>query len=194
MSLTITVPTIGRHSLLLTLESIAVGGIRAEDEVIVIGDGAWPIARQIASDYSHRFALKYLETPRKSLWGHPQRNIGISLAKGTHLATIDDDDVYVPGGIDLIRAGIDQHPDKILLFKMRSCTPRHPWGTAWRSKDVVCGNVGSPMIVVPNIPAHLGRWGDHYAGDFDFISETIRKFPGGHASIVWREEFIVDVH
>lgn len=194
MSLTITVPTIGRASLRRTLESIAVGGIRPEDEVLVIGDGEWPEARRIINDFVDRFSLRYLETPPRKLWGHPQRNVGISLAKGTHLASIDDDDVYVPGAIDLIRAGIDQHPDKILLFKMRSCTPRHPWGHAWRSKDVVCGNVGSPIIVVPNIPANLGKWGDHYAGDFDFISETVRKFPGGHDGIVWREEFIVDVY
>jgi glycosyltransferase involved in cell wall biosynthesis len=194
MSLTITVPTIGRNSLKTTLESIAVGGIRPEDEVLVIADGEFPAARRIANFYVDRFTLRYMETPPRKLWGHPQRNVGMLVANGTHLVTIDDDDVYVPGGIDLIRAGIDQNPDKILLFKMRSCTPRHPWGHAWRSKDVVCGNVGSPMIVAPNVPARLGRWGDHYAGDFDFVKSTIGKYPGGVADVVWREEFIVDVY
>ena len=59
---------------------------------------------------------------------------------------------------------------------------------------LVCGNVGTPMIVVPNLPARLGKWGDHYAGDFDFVKSTIALAPGRENDIVWREEFIVDVH
>lgn len=191
VSLSIIVPTCGRPTLARTLESIAAAGVTAADEILVIGDGRQPAAHGIAMRWMHMLSLFYLETKPTRCSGNAQRNEGLKLATGTHVLAIDDDDAYRPEALDLVRAAALSTPDRFLIFRMQSHTHRHPWGTLWKCQYPSMGNVGTPMMVAPNIPGKLGRYGNRYEGDFDFLESTLAHYPEGAR---WIEDVIVDVY
>lgn len=191
--LSIIIPTIGRPTLARTIESVLSCGFReSSDELIVVGDGVQTQARKIVESFSGRAV--YLETEPDHFFGHPQRNAGTTLANGTHLLSIDDDDVYVRNALKTIREAAEEDPAKINIFKMRAQSPRLEWGMCWKTKEVKCGNVGTPMFLVPLIPGRLGRWGSQYTGDLDFISETMELYPNKQDDVIWREDVVADIY
>lgn len=88
-------------------------------------------------------------------WGSTPRNRGIEAATGTHITFLDDDDVYVPGALAAIREFAHEHPGRIGIFQMN----RGVYGLAWRIPDPDYMNTASGMLVVPNIPDKVGRFG-----------------------------------
>jgi glycosyltransferase involved in cell wall biosynthesis len=155
-SLSIIVATTGRRSLARTLASIA-GQLRPGDEVIVARD-TW---REGGDG------------------GDTARMRAMPQARGSHLAFMDDDDVYAPDGLESMRRFARRHPGRIGIFKME-----HPAGTThWREGRPVLeyANVSTQTFLVPNVPGKLGRWhriprpsgSSTYAGDYVFITETV---------------------
>lgn len=191
VAFSIIIPTCGRPTLERTLRSIILAGATRSDEVLVIGDGPQPAARRIVACFVSRLRITYLETAPSRCSGNAQRNHAFDLAKGSHLIAIDDDDAYRPGAFSIVRAAAEANPGRFLIFRMESHTPRHPWGTLWNYKGASLGNVGTPMMVAPNVLEKLGRWGDRYCGDFDFLESTLAHYPEGP---VWLEDVIVDVY
>ena len=175
--LSVVIPTLGRESLADTLESCA-----DADEIIVVLDTA-------------RGATEFpCELPLNATWakgkfgvtgGHAGRVFGISRATGTHLAFMDDDDVYTPGAIDLMRATACERP---VIFRM----DHYAHGILWSDAALRFGNVSTQMYVVPNVPEKLGTWTPHIpgipepGGDYTFIKETCEMM----GNPVWRQEII----
>lgn len=87
------------------------------------------------------------------------------VASGTHLAFMDDDDLYTPGAGAAIRAAVAVEPNRVHIFCMRN-------QDAILSGPVELGKISTQMFVVPREP--VGVWTPRYQGDFDFISETMR--------------------
>lgn len=175
------VATTGRPTLPRALQSLAdqplVPGdpvlLTAGDEVIVVGAGA--AIRGVAA----RFGYRFLEAGPFGDWGQQERQTAMRHARGTHLAFLDDDDVFCPGAFAAMRAAVGAHPRRPVMFKMVA-----PWGTTiWKDPVVRCGNHGGPQFVCPNDPARLGVWGRRYEGDFDFIVSTLAKYPPD--ALVW---------
>lgn len=188
--LSIVTPTSGRGTLERAIDSIAKAGFSdTSDELIVVGDGKQPNARKIVSRFMADHSVFYLETLPTRVVGNYQRDVAISIATGTHLLFVDDDDVSTPGAFDLIRAVAKENRDRIIIFKAKAGA-RHGWSELWRIPRASQGNVSGQMFLIPRVRERLGSWGNRYEGDFDFISETIRKWPGGEESVVWREEVI----
>jgi hypothetical protein len=179
-----------------TLESIEAAGIdREKDEIFVVGDGPCASGERIAVLFRERgLKLFYLETRKTGCAGHFQRNTGMRVATGTHFLSFDDDDVYRVGALSVMRKAIESNPDRVHIFRMAAKAKRLPYDVLWSVPKLGEGNVGTPMFAVPNDRARLGTWTERYAGDFDFISETVQKSPGGEAGIVWREEIIADIY
>jgi glycosyltransferase involved in cell wall biosynthesis len=156
--ISVVIPTIGRDSLDAAKASAA-----DADEVIVIEN----------QDGDH---------------GYSARTRGIQKATGTHLAFLDDDDVYTPGAVELMR---QEARDVPVIFRMDH--PHH--GLMWRHPWLEFGNVGTPMFLVPNRPEELGEWKEHApgfaepGGDFTFISGCVEKM----GRPVWREEIVCTV-
>lgn len=155
MSVSFIVATIGRPSLEATLDSIE---LWPGDEVIVIGnvdtrtDGAW----------------RYLACPPGHDWGSTERNIATPLARGQYLAHIDDDDIYAPGARAAMASA--EATGRLTIFKMRYANGN----TLWNEPSIHKGNIGTPMIFMPNDPAKLGQWGERMdCGDFFFL-QTMR--------------------
>lgn len=118
-------------------------------------------------------------------WGHCQINYGMMQARGDYLIFIDDDDCFPDGALDAIRRAIaEQDSPRPLMFKFYS---RRHGRTLPPGHYVQESAIGGHAIVVPNIPDKLGRWGERYAGDFDFIQSTLALWPDGPA---WYDDVI----
>jgi glycosyltransferase involved in cell wall biosynthesis len=189
----IIIPTQGRPELYATLLSIFRAGCSKDDEVIVVGDGEQLEARRIVECFRDRLNLSYRETdPTRSLGG-PQRMLGISVAKGTHLLFIDDDDVYTEGALEFVRKIVSWNPGKISVFKMKAMAKRLPYDVIWREPRVYVGNIGTPMFCVPNVKDRLGSWGPFRMGDFAFIKSTLEKYPNGDDCLLWVDRVIAEI-
>ena len=167
------VPTVGRSSLKKTLESIET---RVGDEVIVVG------AVKESTHVNHGVTWRFIPCSPGGDWGHTERNFVTPLARGQYLAHIDDDDVYAKGTRALMADAIEKTPGKPVLFRMR-----FPNGiTLWAEPVLRCGNVGTPMILIPNMPTRLGQFQPFVGGDCAYL-ESMKWKP---EEIVWRPEII----
>lgn len=171
MRLTVVVPTLGRPTLLNTLRSID-RQARPGDRVLVMADGPSPMARSIFKPFGRRGGTNgrwvYEEHRHLGCYGHPLRNIALEREHGRHVATIDDDDVYLPGALDAIRESACARP---VIFRMRMGRDHPARGvTVWHDPRVAYGNVGTPMVVAPACGA---RFGLEYGGDLVYAEQAV---------------------
>lgn len=134
-------------------------------------DGVWPFLRYFTYDAGHH------------CWGHCQRNYGMLQAHGTHLAFLDDDDVWLEDAIISMNRWANDLP---AIFRMRY----NDGSVLWKTPTLDEGNVGTPMFLVPNKPHKLGTWGDRYEGDFDFILETSSLYEG---RLCWQRDVVAHI-
>lgn len=172
-------PTIGRPSLRVMLEGL-VPQLSAGDEVWVLGDGPQPQAEQIVTSLASPL-VRYVECPWTGDYGNPQRNQAIGMATGSHLMFVDDDDRVMPGAIGRIKSWIARHPDRPLMFKMQ-----HPRLVLWQKPVFQVGNVSGQMFICPKADGKVGAWTLRYEADFDFMSDTLARYPAG--ALVWVPE------
>lgn len=127
--------------------------------------------------------LVEFDLPPSGKWGNPQRNKAIGRSTCEYLAFIDDDDYYVKRHRQIMEDTINQNPEKPILFKMQ-----YPDGhTIWDKKEIIGGNIGSPMILVPNKKEMLYKWfSGRNMADFIFV----RNWGWHDNDIVWSEEII----
>ena len=170
------VPTVGRASLARTLESIECW---PGDEILLVGDASLQIHNQ---QFVRNRNVRFIHCPPGHDWGAAERNLASPLAHGQYIAHIDDDDYYAPNTRAFMEDAIRLTPHRPVLFRMQ-----FPNGiTLWAEPVVRCGNVGTPMMLIPNKPDLFGTWGSFVGGDCNFL-ETM-KWP--HEEIVWRPEII----
>lgn len=163
------VPTVGRPSLKTTLASIETW---PGDEIILVSDG-----HRVNDD-----RVRYVDCKPGNDWGHTERNVAMPQARCRYIAHIDDDDVYAPGTRELMDDAIRRTPGRPVLFRMR-----YPNGiTLWDEPILRCGNVGTPMILIPNMPTRLGQFRSFVGGDCAFLEEM----RWSKEEIVWRPEII----
>lgn len=121
-------------------------------------------------------------------WGHKARNYLMKAARGDYLLFMDDDDAYVPGAFDVVRAAVEQDDhatgERMHIFRMQ-----YGNGTRlWVDPQVRLGNVSTQMVVVPWIAPRLAgcRWNEEkYEGDYYFISACAERL-----EVAWHEEVI----
>lgn len=167
--ITFIVPTVGRPSLIQTLNSIECW---PGDEILIVSDGVR------VRDPRARF----IDCKPGGDWGHTERNFATPFAKGKYIAHIDDDDVFAHGTRTSMGDAISKANGSPILFRMR-----FPNGiTLWREKKIECGNVGTPMFLIPNEPEKLGVWKSFLGGDCAFL-ESCGWSPDEY---VWRPEII----
>jgi hypothetical protein len=130
-------------------------------------------------------------------YGNEARNRMMLRARGSHLMFLDDDDLYLPGAFDAVRAGVAQDPSRMHMFKMRY-PPRHyifpslddgdgsgPY-EIWVKPEIAPGNVSTQIVVVPRVYEKLGTWSARYEGDLDFITSTSKLMgePIWHTDVI----------
>lgn len=175
MSISVIIPTVGRSSLQEALLSC-----ETADEIVLVLDLA-----KFAGKLPDLSGCVVVESVEGGDNGYTARTRGMQLATGTHLAFLDDDDVFTPGAIELMRAAACDRP---VIFRM----DHYAHGILWRDREVRFGNVSTQMFIVPNDPARLGVWEPHMpglqepGGDFTFLAGCVAKM----GDPVWREEIV----
>jgi len=172
-TLSVVVATTGRASLRRTLESIRRQSLISGDEILLVHDGPCNAStRRLWEEFSLPGRLIVLDEGPHRDWGATARSAGQAAARGSHLLWQDDDDTYLPGAFTQIRSEIRQTPEALLLFRLA-----YPNGwLLWRGPQASRGNVSTQIVVLPR-RCHLGQWGKHYEGDFDFIDSSIKANP-----------------
>lgn len=187
------IPTMSKPTLRRTLMSIQHGGADAEDQIIVIGDGYNPEAKRMAEQCCPFMGIPYIyeQLPRKQGSGSA-RVVGIKKATGTHILFIDDDDQYQPGKLHYVREVVALNPELPHVFRMRNCNhDRAHWHALFEQPEVRMGNIGTPMVVLPNKQEKIAIWDDtHFCADYFFFQKTFRMFP----EVIWNPTEIVDIY
>jgi hypothetical protein len=188
--LSVIIGTQGRATLPRALASLH----DARIETIVVADTHGPLLSNVA-ETAHLFGARYAEHDAGYHdFGHPQAQIGQEMARGSWLAYLGDDDVWLPGAVDTIAGVIARLPTPapIMFRSLMHPSPSRPCGDTmalWRIPTITRGYVTGQNIVCPNDPERLGTWGD----DFDFIERTVGLY-GGPSAVLWRSEVIAECY
>jgi hypothetical protein len=173
--LTVVIPTLGRPGL-----AAAVASCAGADQVVVVADSArGPVT--LPPLPANASALEVVGGDH----GYTARTAGIHAATGTHLAFLDDDDVYTPDAIGLFKHHACALP---VIFRM----DHYHHGILWRDPVLEFGNVSTQMFVVPNDRERLGTWAPHVpglqepGGDYTFLRGCCERM----GEPVWRDEIV----
>jgi hypothetical protein len=151
------VPTVGRLHLRNTIMSIETW---PGDEILLVGDESLrPLARSLIDV---RPEIRFIPCPPGDDWGSTERNYATPLAQGAYLSFMDDDDTQVRGTRGVLESAINGNPS---IFRMQYANGH----VLWNDPEIRCGNVGTPMVFVPNVPDRIGQWGPNVGGDCDFM-------------------------
>lgn len=173
-TLTLLIPTLGRPELRRALDS-AMPQLLPGDEIIVIGDlrlGPLPDTEALCASYGAQVRYAGHDGGRPS-WGHDQLNHGFTLARGEYLHASDDDDVWCPGSLAVMREAIIAHPGRVFLFRFRSYLGGRVY---WLRPGLLAqATIGGHCLLQPNVPGQVGRMGPHYEGDHSWIIDTLAR-------------------
>lgn len=188
-SFTFIVPTHRDDRPLTRCLSSLAGQLDPSDEVIVVGDvhdGPLPKVEAWVESYGSRFRYLSLDAGHHC-FGHHQLDYGISHAKGDYIHCNDDDDVWTPDAVALMRRSVTVYPEKYaLLFRFHSYFGLDFWDFAGNMER---NHIGGHCLVTPNVPDKIGSWTCDYTGDFDYVSSTVENF-GGVEKAIWINEFV----
>ncbi len=190
--ISIIVPTKGRRTLERTLRSIR---LRRGHEVIVVSDGAQQLAKKICKEVQANvpFDIRFFKGSKTNNWGNSQRNLGMKKAMGNWLMFIDDDDIYVPDAFKYIQKSLSKELSMqqatIHIFRMLDF--QYDRQVLWQRRVPAVGNVGTPMLCLPNLEDFKGMWPDSqdYGSDQMFIQDTLNRWP--KSKISWEPDVIV---
>lgn len=176
--ISVVVATAGRPTLEAALRSIHEQMLDG-DEIVLVNDGG---------DIPVELLTEYVDCYDEVIGGdrgYTARNHGIGLATGTHLAFLDDDDVYLDGALQAMRRAAADRP---VVFRMDD--PDH--GILWDEPVLKFANVGTPMFLIPN-DRRAGRWEPYNregrGGDFVFLQQSVEKM----GAPIWRTEIVAQI-
>jgi glycosyltransferase involved in cell wall biosynthesis len=184
--LSIIVPTPDGEGLRALFQSIR-PQLDPADEVIIVGDthdGPLDAVQLLTEAQGENW--RYIpHDAGHHCWGHCQINAGLQIARGDYLVFNDDDDVFTEGAFDAIRRAIGHQPSpRPLMFKFHC---QRLGRTLPERYAVEESAIGGHCLVTPNIAGRIGRWGERYGGDFDWIASTLSFWPEGPA---WYDDVI----
>lgn len=189
----IIIPTMSRPTLRRTLISLMHAGVAKTDQVIVIEDGTMGCAESVTKELCATLGVEavFLRQPTRAGSG-AARTRAFTFATRTHLIFIDDDDQFTPNALIAMRQAVSTKPDVPHVFKMRNCNySRAHWRVLWTDPVLRVGNVGTPMVCLPNIRTKLEVWKDgHPCDDFFFFERTFKNFEAAQ----WHEDVVADVY
>jgi glycosyltransferase involved in cell wall biosynthesis len=188
-SICVITPTIGRPTLRQTLESGT--GLSQGDEWLIMADGPQPDAIVSLAGVKLACGVKFIESENKTGdYGNSLRDEAMSIATQDYFIFLDDDDVFAPNAIQIIKREIAEHHPRPLMFRMINGNGELLWG----SRDITPGNIGGSMFCCPNTPGKLGTWanGAGHQSDLHFIEETLKLYgPGWRQNLFWSGDVIV---
>lgn len=184
VKLSIIIPTCGRETLENTVESV-LHQLRKGDQLIVVGSRPPDQLNQQAPCAPPGVGIYYqyhnnggilqnqLSVRTGKEPGHPsgaaERDLGDSVASGTHLLHIDDDDIFTKNAFDDIRRVVALNPERVHIFQMKyGMQPQwvSPYSvdidgepTLGVHEAITLGNFGGMQMVFPRISPNP-KWDD----------------------------------
>jgi hypothetical protein len=158
-------------------------------EVILLHDG--PRTTNVVDELDlgeTSLNITYLSThERFNLWGHPQRHLGVQLAKGDYIIHFNCDNYLEPFALDLLDQLITQadEPDAI-VFAIR-------WdGRYFKGLPVKPGHIDClQMCASKKVWDSIGGWFRYDGCSDGFIYEHIAsKYPIYHLDVVLGDNYI----
>lgn len=185
--LSIVIPTIGRESLQLTLESIAEQPESSGVEVLVVADmhGGFTAqlarARQLVQDLGY----EWLELDAGlHMVGQPQRTYGARQARAPWVWFTQDDNIANVDSLATIEVACDVQPrPRPIFFRFLSFWRE----TIWRTPQLELGNIDADCLVFPRHIAQQVEWGTRYEGDYD---AALRASALAGGDVCWAPEVI----
>lgn len=104
---------------------------------------------------------------RDGHYGAKSIDSGQQRARATHLLYCDDDDIFVPGAFDRIRAWAAEHPKTVGIFRRA-----YLGGIQWDTPVLVHGNIQRMCLCVPNVPGKLPVW-DETPFESNIVEQTV---------------------
>jgi glycosyltransferase involved in cell wall biosynthesis len=199
MNFSIIVPTKGRPTLDRTIRSI-LHQMGPEDEMILVADGEeaydkmWAVINpHIHIDQTRNIHLAKTNDVTKNN-GASQRDLGMKTARGDVLLFMDDDDIYVRRAFRMMRESMISDWAIPHIFRMAAGggggyhTEVHNFtGVLWTDQALRFGNIGTPMVTVPNL-RNLPKWAGFgkNSHDYEFIVDLVTNYFGGE--VRWHEQ------
>lgn len=167
------VSTAGRESLGRMLDSVMEQEMVEGDEVVVVTDGKQEGSEEICKRYPF---VRCIEGPKSGDFGHTQMNIAVREARNEWLLAQDDDDVFVPGSWEFVRAGMSGGRPFWMESWVRNANGGYEgWG---RRVD------GHSLVVRRD---SVGVWGREHHGDQAWMDGCCEEFGGRGALNVFEE-------
>lgn len=203
-TISVIIPTVGRDSLLGTLESLLEAGIGPQDEVVLVIDGREneePARQALAHSLIEAIvpARVHVFGEQQGDWGHPARNMGVRLAAKDWLVFTQDDNMLSPGGLVRVRSHARLYPGVAHLYRViPNCGLTVPSYTTPGGYDhnltgpLAMGTVDGDCLVVHR--SHIGVWGTGYNGDYDWIETVVMTYPKGWQDVVYHQGGLLSYH
>lgn len=178
MTLTIVVPTIGRSTLSMTLDSIARQALVPGDRVVIALDTHRQAPRPDVAALVARYGFELLPVNGGyHFMGNPQLNAAIAGCTTDYLCALGDDDIYVDGAIARLRAKL--RPGLATLFQFYA-PPYLVEGNPnrfvlWSHRTLAVANISGCCIAAPRealVPVSDER---RCEVDFDWIVAMVEK-------------------
>ncbi|HYW90706.1 MAG TPA: hypothetical protein VFB50_23255 [Chloroflexota bacterium] len=185
--LSVVIPTIGRDTLVVTLESLRVQPESAGVEVLVVADTHGAVNAQLGYSKTHVEAEGHCWLEHdggRHCVGQPQRTFGAKQATAPWVWFSQDDNIAAQDSLAAIELAIDsQSHARPLFFRMQTY-----WGeTIWHEQRLRQANIDADCLVFPREIAHQVEWGLRYEGDLD---AAIRAFNLSGGDVGWINEVI----
>lgn len=172
MRLSVVMPTIGRTTLLAAVRSV-VDQMLPTDELIVVGDGPQPRARDILAKIDHA-GLLYMETWPTHHTGAEQLDQAMAAATGRYILNLGDDDVMPDGALEQVRSSLHEYE---VQHGQQRVHVYAAWLKHWRdvlSRSIVYGQVTGQQVVIPR-EGPRAKYADDPSGSSDhtFLTRTL---------------------
>jgi hypothetical protein len=82
-------------------------------EFLIYDSSPDTVCRDIVGAHADRLEIRYAAMPDVRSW--PEKtNLAVADARAPHVAMLHQDDLWLPGHVDAVRAAIDAHPDVVM--------------------------------------------------------------------------------
>lgn len=162
----ILIATIGKESIFNMLESLN-QQLNENDYLTIVFDGPNLPNIDKVKMKTLKFKCKVnviVEEKNLGFWGHAIRNKHNNL-KGDFIFHIDDDDNIASDCMYTLR-NICKDKNTIYIFKMGINDD-----TIWKKKEIIHGEIGTPMGIIPAKINSTSYFLHRYGGDFDFYKK-----------------------
>jgi hypothetical protein len=185
--LSVVIPTVGRETLQLTLDSLTAQPESSGLEVLVVADTFGGMTQNLvqARIRVELAGFRWLEYDAGfHCVGQPQRTFGAKAATAPFVWFSQDDNVAAEDSLARIEMAIDEQPQRRPLF-FRFLAPWRE--TIWREPNLMLGNIDADCLVFPRAIAHEVEWGLRYEGDYDAAAQAF-QISGG--DVTWSDHVV----